>query len=425
MRRFSIVLLVLIVSVMSLAKAKTIEIWWIASNEEIRVAKDLIETKFTPKTGIEVDIKIAAWEDHFEKALLALAAGDCPDIVMTGAEQLFDFAIRGAIVPDLNKRYSGEFEKVIADLPQGTWKTHSYNGAWYGLPEGVSPQLGYYRTDVLNEVGLAIPNTWDELRAILPKLAARKLSAGFDGYLAPKWFGVATFAWQRGGAMITDDRLASALDSPEAIQGFIEFTDFFTKHGIDPEIQGYNSFINGEMPILLHASWVYPSIRFGAPQLIDKFQLGLVPGTVGEDGKINHTAWVHDASWGIMKGSKHIDESWEFLKWWLSEEIQTGYLNGKMAAIANSVYLSANLKTLEKADIPENDRKIIREQAAAGTWPAFGVGSVIGTRHMTNAVMEVILQKEDPEKAIRKAAKLMTDEMKRKQREFERFVKLL
>ena len=85
MRRFSIVLLVLIVSVMSLAKAKTIEIWWIASNEEIRVAKDLIETKFTPKTGIEVDIKIAAWEDHFEKALLALAAGDCPDIVMTRA----------------------------------------------------------------------------------------------------------------------------------------------------------------------------------------------------------------------------------------------------------------------------------------------------------------------------------------------------
>lgn len=422
MKRFGILLLIMVVSAVSLAKG--IEIWWISSNEEIKVAKDLIETKFTPKTGIEVDIKIANWEDHFEKALLGLAAGDSPDIVMTGAEQLFDFAIRGAVVTDLNKRFPKEFDEVIANLPQGTWRTHSYKGSWYGLPEGVSPQLGYYRTDILNENGLAIPSTWDDLRAMLPKLLARNLSAGFDGYLAPKWFGVATFAWQNGGSMITEDRLLSALDTPMAIKGFKEFTAFFTKHGIPSEISGYTSFITGEMPVLLHASWIYPSIRFGAPQLKDKFCLGLIPGTM-QAGKLNHTAWVHDASWGIMKGSKNIDGAWKFLKWWLSEEIQTAYLNGKMAAIANSVYLSANLKTLSKADIPANDRKIIWEQSAAGSWPAFGVGSVIGTRYMTNAVMEVILQKEDPEKAIRKAAKLMTDEMKRKQKEFERFAKLL
>lgn len=422
MKRIGVFVLILLFSFV--VWAKEIEIWWISSNEEIAVARSIIEKEFTPRTGIKVDIKIANWEDHFEKTLLSLAAGDTPDIVMTGAEQLFDFAIRGAIITDLNKRYPQEFEEVIAQLPSGAWRTHSYKGSWYGLPEGVSPQLGYYRSDILNENGLNIPNTWDELKELLPKLRAKKLMVGFDGYLAPKWFGVAIFAWQNGGAMITEDRQTSALDTPEAVKGFKDFTDFFIKHGVPAEISGYTSFITGEMPVLLHASWIYPSVRFGAPQIKDKFRLGLVPGTV-KDGKLNNTCWVHDASWGIMKGSKNVDGAWEFLKWWLSEDAQTAYLNGKMAAIANSVYLSANLKTLSKANIPTDDRSIIYQQTAVSTWPAFGVGSVIGTRHMTNAVMEVILGKEDQEKAILKAAKLMTDEMRRKQKEFERFLKML
>mgnify|MGYP000851663480 CR=1 FL=1 len=420
MKRLYVWCLVLLLPI--LAAASTIEVWWIASNEEIKVAEELIENDFTAKTGIKVNIKIAAWADHFEKALLAVAAGDPPDVLMTGAEQLFDFAIRGAIVTDLNKRFGKEFEDLVANLPQGTWKTHSYNGSWYGLPEGVGPQLGFYRTDILKDAGFSVPVTWDDLRALLPKLKARNLSVGFDGYLAPKWFGVATFAWQNGGTMITEDRKASALDSQQAIKGFKEFTDFFTKHGVPAEVSGYTSFISGEMPILLHANWIYASVRFGAPQLKDKFELGPLPGTM-KDGKLNNTAWVHDASWGISKKSKNVNEAFKFLKWWLSEDVQVAYINRKMAAIANSVYLSANLKALAKAEIPTNDRKIIWQQVSVGTWPAFGIGSIIGTRHMTNAVMEVVLQKEDPEKAIRKAAKLMTDEMKRKQKEFERFVK--
>ena len=45
-----------------------------------------------------------------------------------------------------------------------------YNGATYGLDLSTEPFLLWYRTDIYNKLGLKIPTTWDEQKALMDQI---------------------------------------------------------------------------------------------------------------------------------------------------------------------------------------------------------------------------------------------------------------
>jgi ABC-type glycerol-3-phosphate transport system substrate-binding protein len=89
---------VLILLVGVVCSAVKIEFWMVGwSNEMANVAKSIIDTEFTPQTGIEVTIVPLAWGDYYQKSLLAIASRDTPDIFSLGSE-IADFALRGGLI---------------------------------------------------------------------------------------------------------------------------------------------------------------------------------------------------------------------------------------------------------------------------------------------------------------------------------------
>ena len=161
--------------------------------------------QLTKLTNVKLDPTIVPMSDYVQKRSLLIGAGDAPLIIpktYPGEESAFVSA--GAILPvsdyvHLMPNYEKKvkewgLEKEIDGLRQA-------DGKYYLLP-GLHQQLWpdytlAVRTDIFKKQGIAIPNTWDELKAALVKLkAAYPSSYPFsDRYLADSSLSIAGAAF--------------------------------------------------------------------------------------------------------------------------------------------------------------------------------------------------------------------------------------
>ena len=77
----------------------------------------------------------------------------------------------------------------------------------------------FYRKDILDEIGLEIPETWDDVKVAMTVLSKNQMEFGM---LANEQ----TFAmilYQMGGEYYTEDGMASALDSDIAVDAFKDY----------------------------------------------------------------------------------------------------------------------------------------------------------------------------------------------------------
>ena len=144
------------------------------------------------------------------------------------------------------------------------------------------------------------------------------------------------------------------------------------------------------------------------------------------DGFLSHSIYNGPLPIGIFKNSKYQKEGWEFIKWFMQDEVQAEYGRRVMQVMPSGFFFSANMNVASKIDyFPEDHVKVMYEQSYHSMAPRYGLGSVVSQRHVTNAAMSVILQGTDPEKALLEAHDLVQAEMKRKQVEFARFISRL
>ena len=128
----------------------------------------MVDDTFTPNTGIKVNVKLV----QADAILTAVVAGNGPDLVLsTSGWFAVNYAQRNA-VEDLTQ--FPDFDQVITAFNPSILEPLSYNKGEktgvYGLPETQNFNLLFYRTDVLEELGLEIPNTWADLIAELPTI---------------------------------------------------------------------------------------------------------------------------------------------------------------------------------------------------------------------------------------------------------------
>ncbi|HOJ46212.1 MAG TPA: ABC transporter substrate-binding protein, partial [Bacillota bacterium] len=250
-KKLLLLALVLLLSIAS--SAVKIEVWIVGwSNEHERTAENLIDREFTPITGIEVDILPLGWGDG-DKVILAIISGDAPDIITSNVVEL---GIRGSLL-DLKKTFGEEYDWLEAQLFPAITKQVHFEGTRFGLPQNVSVMNACYRTDILAEMGMEIPETWDDVRAMLPKLQANGRDAGFF-YGSPSsnaiW-GAYTLITQHGGNFFMPDGFTSAMDLPESIRGFVEYIELYTKHNMPKAGAGITQFRTGEWVMFIEGYW--------------------------------------------------------------------------------------------------------------------------------------------------------------------------
>ena len=142
-----------------------IEVWVNRSRQYVNLMQQMVDDTFTKDTGIKVKISIMANED---KLILATSSNTQPDVALGVAGwRPYDFAIRNALV-DL--RQMPDFYEVAERFKPGAFAQLIYQEGVYALPETQNFSLLFYRHDILNTIGIDIPDTWQDVLDILPEL---------------------------------------------------------------------------------------------------------------------------------------------------------------------------------------------------------------------------------------------------------------
>ena len=134
----------------------------------------MVDDTFTAESGIKVNIKLV----QADAILTAVVAGNGPDIVLSVSGWFaVNYAMRNA-VEDLTQ--FADYEDVVKPFYQSILDPLTYNNGTkvgvYGLPETQDFPLLFYRTDVMEEMDLKVPDTWEELIAELPTIQGDSLT---------------------------------------------------------------------------------------------------------------------------------------------------------------------------------------------------------------------------------------------------------
>lgn len=339
----------------NMADQEPLHIWIGLGRDQAQVLKQLIQDTFTPATGISVQLQLI---NNMSGLLVpAIIAGTAPDVAIGAANM--DLAFRGALV-DLTD--FDDFWEISKRFSQSAFVPYRFRDSIYGLPETQSFPVMFYREDILDELGLEIPQTWDDVLDIIPVLQRHNMEFGITGLSGASMPNLNTFLmflYQKKIALYKEDSVSTNLDSRAVAFTFKQLTDFFTLYNVPLEYNIHNRFRLGEMPLVVTDYGLYNTLQVFAPELRGKWSFTLVPGTKQLDGVINRAVPVVQSAWSvvpmpvgssgavILSDSDKKAQGWEFLKWWTSKDTQIAFgreLESIMGSAAR--YASANIEAV-------------------------------------------------------------------------------
>jgi multiple sugar transport system substrate-binding protein len=122
---------------------------------------------FQALTGATVNVTLVPFSDLYQKMLTDLATGtNAFDGFVFAPQWMVDF-IEPGYLEDLTDRVNADTALEWEDVaPFFRNFSATYNGRIYTIPLDGDFQMAYYRTDVLEELGMEPPQTWDDYLAI-------------------------------------------------------------------------------------------------------------------------------------------------------------------------------------------------------------------------------------------------------------------
>lgn len=395
-----------------------LEVWVNRPRQYVDLLQLLADTTFTPQTGIPVRFSIMPDES---KLILANAAGNQPDLALgVSTDRPYELAIRNALY-DL--RTFPDFDTFIRHFSPGSLLGYIINDSVYALPETQDFWVTFYREDIMDSLGLTVPDTWDEVLEILPELQRfgmnyqTPLSSGTGqrGYLV-----TAPFLFNHGADLYTADGLATGLESNEAVAGIEFMADIFTIYDMPRDTASfYQSFRNGTLPVGISNAETYMRLTTAAAELTGRWGLDLYPATVLADGTENRYA-TGSAQTSIMFSNTNLPEQgWAFLQWWLSTETQARFQDELITNYGREyLWFSANLEAFASLDIPDEHRDVILEQWQWLQEPSRLPGSYMQEREISNIWNRIVFQGASPRVAIDRSVTTINREIARKMEEF-------
>lgn len=325
LREFSIFILIILLMMTSFygvfAAEKKVIRFWIYGGSQIRdpikkVCRDF--EKLHPDISVDI-LEFGAWDDLNRKALLALAAGDQPDMIRGKPQLLADFAEKGALEPldDYIKKERINTAHFIDILFQ---KSAKYKGKTYAFPFHATAPALLYNTELFKSAGLKRPpNTWDEEIEYAKKLTIpEKKQWGL--YLYGGVYGYMMYLWQCGGKYISNDYSKVLFNSPEGLEALQWTLDCMYKHKVTPPLQAQTSqdITQGKVG-MWHTYSEYRAVyKRDFPNL--KFASAIFPK------KVTRTSMEMSSALMIFSASKVKKEAWELLKFLCLNEDNQRYM---------------------------------------------------------------------------------------------------
>ncbi len=396
----------------------TIDVWVNRAVTYVNELQTMTDAYFTPETGIKVNFSLMKDEN---KLILANTTNSQPDAALGLSIHLpYDLAIRG-VLADL-RQFEG-FEETAGQFAPGALLTNVYEDGVYALPETQDFFVLYYRKDLLEALGIQIPDTWEEVLGILPVL--QRYGMNFYIPLASsssfKTFSATTpFFLQYGGAIYEEDGMTVAVNNENGLAAMKFMTDLFTIYGLPTEVADfYQSFRNGTIPIGVAPFSTYLKLEAAAAELAGKWDIAVMPGMRNADGVVERWATGGGTTGAIFSKSEKQEATWEFFKWWLSAETQERF-GTQMQLLYGDTYMwnTANVEAFAELPIADAHKEVIADQRKWLHEFVKTPASYMIEREISNVWNAVVFNGENVRSTLDDAAILMNQELARKWEEF-------
>lgn len=411
-----------------------VKVWVLTGRDQGTILKTMVDDTFTPESGVKVNVEIVD-----PTALLnAVLAGRGPNVVLSvGADQPVNYALRNA-AEDITQ--FSDYEEVLSHYSASSYEQYSLDGHIYAIPETQTFNVMFYRTDVLEELELAPPQTWQELIEMLPTIQGNNLSVGIPTAAGSSAAAAASTSvmsnvpdlsmyfsllFQYGGDMYNAEGTKTTVDTEAGIKAFDDYIRYFNDYGIPTVYDFVSRFRSGEMPIGISAYSTYNTLMVSAPEIRGLWDFTVIPGTeyTNADGSsyIDRSDFITGSATMMIStdNAKLKADSWEFMKWWATPDTQVRFGREIEALLGSSArYATANRDAFSNLSWSTDDIKVLNEQ-----WDqTVGIREVPGGyytgRHISNAIRKVINDKDDSRETIIDYSIKIDEEITKKRKEF-------
>ena len=410
---------------------KSINTWVSLGRDQATVVKDLVDNDFNQNNqGINVSINLVQGG-----ILEATLAGKGPDVALfLGGDFPIQCAARDLLV-DISK-FNDYDDIVKSRFTENIPTLYTYNGGVYGLPVSQTFPMMFYRTDILEELGVKeVPETWEDLIDIIPVLQRSYLTLGLlspASNLSSSVFESGdTFSMlvlQAGYNMYVDDLTKTTFDEKTVVDAFKQWTDFYTIYDFEQTYDAFSRFRTGEMPIVIQNYTFFNQLTVSAPEIKGLWDFTLVPGTPVYDengnktGEISHSANSSSSGAVIFNKCADTNAAWEFIKWFTSDNVQVQYgrtIEGQMGQMGR--YDTANVNALAQLPWSNAEYEKISTQMNQTIEIPIIPASYATTRHVKNAFRAVVNDTWNPRYALSSYNRDINSEIERKNQDLATF----
>lgn len=423
-----------------------LDVWLASGRDQSKIWRSLIDSQFgeycVAKGSSEIPTALKLITGG--TLLPSILSGKGPDVYMgLDSTTTINYAIRGAVIPIVNSNPSLSFEGAENYLAQNfhpaAVNTVELLGDIYGVPMTMNFAMMYYRVDVLVELGVGVPETWEDLLSMLPALQANNLTAGIGTRTATNAAdGLNTtfeiLLYQAGASMWKYEDpsyyggiYAGAqigLDTNEALDVFHYYCRLYTDYNFPYKYDAANRFRTGEMPLMIgdYVS-VYNQLVVFATEIDGLWQFSSIPGTRNAEGKLNYDAIATVTNLVIPYSKNRTDETraqaWEYIQWNASAEAQSTYGNRMVALIGPSAkYAAANRDAIQLLSWTTKEYRAINDQLNHLTSIKNYPGSYIIVRYINFAFLDAYNNGTDAVDSLQGYISAINTELTRKREEF-------
>ena len=459
-----------------------IEVWITTGRDQAQIMRQMVDDSFTAEYGVSVNLKLIA----AGTLLPATLAGNGPDVSMDADP--VGFGIRNAVMPlnyfentdnfmgdnvmgfsEVKKLFNDEAfvpltvldpdrrEFVGEEVPvskDGDAEFKVVNGVerngvvTYGLPSTMDFPMLFYRKDIFVELGLDVPQTWDDVEDVIRALSENELEMGFSQALTQirmyqtgeEWF-KSSYDYEDYGTDVIDqnDReflrtigIETNLGSNASLDAFQRMTEWFTLYGQPVTYDFANRFRTGELPIGISNYTLYNQLKVFAPEISGLWEFVQLPGVEQEDGTIDHTSPIAVGAVMMMKDaadditpdqdyteSRRAQNSWKYLQWWVSTPTQERFGKEQVAIMGTAAkYNTANVEALKGQSWTAQEKKNLDQQFKSLKGTPMSPGNYIVARYTNFAFYAVVNDGEVASEAMLGYVDDIDNELTRKRAEY-------
>ncbi|MBS7699893.1 MULTISPECIES: sugar ABC transporter substrate-binding protein [unclassified Chelatococcus] len=310
--------------------------------------------EFEKLTGIKVQIESYSQDEYMNKRLVDLSSGAGTfDVVMM--DQAIVQYSKAGWVEELDKyitnpKYFDSTSYDVNDFLPSLTRNTFINGKRFALPVTGEAQILYYRKDVLDAAGMAVPTSFDELYKTAVALNQPGKMAGMllRGEKIHTAWNSSGFIWSYGGKVFdnAESPTKATFDSPEAVAAITMYAKLLQDAG-PVGVGNYtwyetvSDFQQGKAAMYLDASVFMSQIEDPKKSTVSG-KVGYASMPAGPAGAMANTgAWMLS----ISASSKNKPGAALFMSWVTSKDV--GLKIGEAAGIGarKSVFEAPSLRS--------------------------------------------------------------------------------